>query len=52
MYNHALQLEKPTWCCRSRGIFTIDAAVSYTFRMIATDEAGNESKSEWWITNP
>jgi serine protease len=32
--------------------FTIDAAASYTFRMISTDEAGNESKSAWWITNP
>jgi len=32
--------------------FSIDVNVSYTFRMVATDEAGNQSIGDWWISNP
>jgi len=32
--------------------FTVDAAADYTFRMIATDDAGNTSESVWWVSTP
>ena len=32
--------------------FTVDAGETYTFRVIATDAAGNTSTSVWWITSP
>ena len=32
--------------------FTINPATSYTFRMVSTDAAGNQTIGAWWISNP